>query len=68
VKPIRVDNPDPLLAPREAAALLAVKSPTVAKYRRERRLKAVRLPSGRYHYRTSVVVAFRDAPRRRRAA
>jgi excisionase family DNA binding protein len=53
---------DDLLTPREAAALLGVRTTTLARWARDGLLKpAVRTPGGHRRYRRGEVVALRDA-------
>ncbi|MGI5224487.1 MerR family DNA-binding transcriptional regulator [Actinoallomurus sp. CA-142502] len=53
---------DDLLTPREAAALLGVRTTTVARWARDGLIKpAVRTPGGHRRYRRGEVVALRDA-------
>ena len=57
-----MDDPDPLLAPHEAARLLGVGVESVGRWRRAGLLQAVRLPGGGHRYRTSVVEAILNTP------
>jgi excisionase family DNA binding protein len=53
---------DDLLTPREVAALLGVRTTTIARWARDGLLKpAVRTPGGHRRYRRGDVVALRDA-------
>jgi excisionase family DNA binding protein len=51
---------DDLLTPREAAALLGVRTTTLARWAREGRLTPLRTPGGHRRYPRSAVMAVRD--------